>query len=571
MKFEAKLTFLRSKRSIFVPMKIQFRSFFVLLCLSFSVFSEGQNIRLSSDSLQFGSHTKWEKDSTSFWVLNDRNHAVSVEDVNVYGWDLKLMGDSSFSINAKDSAQVWLSFIPRHNMEYHGQAVIVLKDLGAWNVNLYATGTYPGTYYSTTFNLSEEALKTALKTRLGQNYTSLGYNTARDWIYMSIDNEKTNGGGATVNTLYTAYIGRKVEGYVSRSAAQTNDNVNTEHSYPQSMFGSAEPMRSDMFHLFVVDAGVNSRRSNNPFSMVTSPSWTDGGAKYGNGLFEPRDEQKGQSARALLYFLARYNNAGNFMNAQVFDANGDLVTQETLMRNWAAQFPPNAKDSLRNEDIYILQKNRNPFIDHPEFLERIHFLGQNSTAPVQRSFETNTTKQTFIHFTGTSGDTSYYQLCITNTGNTVLPISLSMKNGSAVNFSSSLFNVPAEESVQIMMSVVRNAASAEQDSLIIKSSAITGYQKAIAVNIDYFSVGLNEEDESGILLYPNPCNGNFHIANQNDESISLEVFNAQGVIVMSAVLNQPLNEISLANSCSGLYFVRITQGHRVLQRHLVVR
>jgi len=539
--------------------------------LAFSVFSQAQSIRVSSDSLQFGAHAKWEKDSASFWVINERNYAVTVEDVNVYGWDFILLNDSNFSINALDSAEIWVAFIPRHNIEYHGQAIVVVKDQGSWNVDLFALGTYPGTYYSSTFNLMEEDLKSALKTRLAQNYTSLGYNTARDWIFMSIDNEKTNGGGATVNTLYTAYVGRKVEGYISRQDAQTNGNVNTEHSYPQSKFGSAEPMVSDMNHLFVVDAGVNSRRSNYPFSVVNSPSWTDGTAKYGGGFFEPRDEQKGISARAMLYYLARYKNDGNFMNEQVTDGKGNTVTQEALMRDWAAQYPPTLKDSLRNEDIFKLQKNRNPFIDHPEFLERIHFLGQNSNDPIRRSFETNLGEQTVLGFSGLSGDTSFYQLCITNTGNTVLPISLSMQNATAVSFSSSLFNVPVNESVQVQIWVMRNAASKEKDSLVIKSSAISGFQKTIAVSIDFFNVGLNTNDDSGLLLYPNPTDGHFFIGIKNGQEMTLDVFNAQGVQVTSAVLNQPLNEISLPKSSAGVYFVRMTQGHRVVQRRLVVR
>lgn len=570
MKFVPKLTFLRAKRSIFVTMNFTRLLLSGILLFQISAFAQAQNKTISADSLNFGTHTKWEKDSAAVWLYNQKNFSIQVEDVNVYGWDFSLMGDTSFAIGAMDSAQVWLSFIPRHNMEYEGQAVIVIKDQGAWNIDLYATGTYPGTYYSTTFNLHEEALKSALKTQLAKNYTSLGYNTARDWIFMSIDNEKTNGGGASVNTLYTAYIGRKVEGYVSRTDAQNKGNVNTEHTYPQSKFGSAEPMVSDIFHLFVVDAGVNSRRSNNPFSMVASPSWTDGGAKYGNGFFEPRDAQKGQTARAMLYYLARYKNDGNFMNDLVSDAQGNIVTQEVLMRQWAVQFPPTEKDSLRNEAIFKLQKNRNPFIDHPEFLERIHFLGQNSIAPIQRSFEINVPDQTHLRFSGTNGDTSFYQLCITNTGNTVLPIALSMKGGSAVNFSSSLFNVPVNKSEQITISVVRNAASAEKDSLIIKSSAIAGYQKALPVDITFFNVGLGQ-DNSGLLLYPNPSTGSFFIANKNGEDIALEVFNPQGIQVMSAVLNQPLNEISLPNSVAGVYFVRMTQGRRVIQRHLVIR
>ncbi|MDX5320511.1 MAG: endonuclease [Bacteroidota bacterium] len=542
-----------------------------LFCTFFYQNISGQKLRLSADSIHFGTHQKWEHDSLLVWLVNEQNTPLLLEDVNVSGWDFHFTGDTANTVKAGDSLALWVHFIPRHNIEYNGELALYIAGRGVWRVDLRGTGTYPGTYYSSTFNLSEEALKSALKTKLAQGYVSFGYNGARDWIYMSIDNEKTNGGGASVNTLYTAYTGRKVEGYLNRQDAQTNGNLNTEHTYPQSKFGSAEPMQSDMFHLFVVDAGANSRRSNYPFSVVQNPSWTEGGAKYGGGFFEPRDEQKGNTARAMLYFVTRYQNYDNFLNAAVTDENGNLITQEALMRKWAVSFPPTAKDSIRNEAIFSLQKNRNPFIDHPEFLERIQFVGQNSVAPQIRSFETHIPEGTVLAFSATAGDTIEYQLGITNTGNQLLPVSISTKNGTQLNLSSGLFNVAAGETQLITLKMHRTQAESIRDSLIIKSSAIPGLTKTYALAVDFFNVGLKPLETSIFMLYPNPCSGRFSVQLVEGEYGNLEIYSNQGALVHSAELIQPLSEISTSELSPGLYFVRVIQGHQQSAQSLVVR
>lgn len=534
---------------------------------------QAQNIYLSPDSLNLGTHLKGEEALGSLWIVNHSGADFNVQDVNIYGMDYSLpaRADTSFLVKNEDSVEVKVRFVPRHNIEYNGELTVHIANKGAWKADIRATGQYPGTYYATTFNLSEEALKTALKTQLGQGYVSLGYNTARDWIYMSVDNEKTNGGGTSVNTLYTCYTGRKLENYVSRQDAQSNHNVNTEHTWPQSKFGSSEPMQSDMFHLFVVDAGVNSRRSNYPFAKVGSPSWTDNGAKYGSSQFEPRDAQKGVTARAMLYFVTRYQNYGNFLSESVTDENGLYVQQEVLMRRWAAAFPPTEKDSLRNEAIFKLQKNRNPFIDHPEFLERITWLSQNSVAPQHRTFETGLPMGQKLFFQGTAGDTFHYQLVVTNTGNTLLPVSVKMKDGSPATISSSLFNVEPGESKVVEIEITRNQKEDVIDSLLIESSSAPGLKKAYGIEAIFNTVGVKKVIDSGFNLYPNPTDGNFNIVLDEPVQANMEIRNAAGQLVYSAELNGQLSEISLPNPLPGLYFVRIIQGHRVTAQTLVVR
>jgi hypothetical protein len=280
--------------------------------------------------------------------------------------DAFIAPDTALLLGAFSSGELLLRFAPRHNIPYDSELLLLTDALeGHLAVDLKGRGVYPDSYYAPTQDLSQEALKSALSALIG-GHTSLGYTPARDEMYMVIDNQRVNGAGAAVNTLETCYIGRVVSGYVDRSDAQTNDNVNTEHTWPQSAFGSAEPMQSDLFHLFIADANANSTRGNLPFGYVSSPDWSVGGSRRGGGLFEVRDAHKGRTARAVLYFYLRYGNLGSYLGS----------AQETALRQWHRDFAPEVVEQRRNDAIYAVQDNRNPLIDHPEFDERISsFLG----------------------------------------------------------------------------------------------------------------------------------------------------------------------------------------------------
>ncbi|WCM63157.1 endonuclease I family protein [Paenibacillus polymyxa] len=156
-------------------------------------------------------------------------------------------------------------------------------------------------------------------------------------------------------------------------------NVNIEHVVPQSWFDKHEPMRGDMHHLFYCEKTCNARRGNkvyvdfsdyNPDDFRTD--WVhdecgkgEGGDGASDGQFEP-EYAKGMVARAMLYFILRYPKAIE----QAYVKKQDI----DVLLKWHKDFPPNLKyEKHRNQAIYKIQGNRNPFIDLPELADRIDF------------------------------------------------------------------------------------------------------------------------------------------------------------------------------------------------------
>jgi hypothetical protein len=219
-------------------------------------------------------------------------------------------------------------------------------------------------------------LKDTLHDVIGRNYNNLGYNTGRDFMFMQIDNKKINGQGATQNTIECIYTGRQAIGYIDRTDCQNlaTYSFNTEHIFPQGFFNSIEPMRADLFHLFPTDDDANNKRGSLPFGVVNNPTWQNGGSKVNSTTFEPRDAHKGKTARAMFYFVLRYQNYNNF-----------LTTQEGILRQWHELFGVDAIEIKRGNDIASLQDNRNPFIDYPQFIERITSISSTSVGNTNAS------------------------------------------------------------------------------------------------------------------------------------------------------------------------------------------
>lgn len=159
------------------------------------------------------------------------------------------------------------------------------------------------------------------------------------------------------------------------------DCFNREHTFPQSWFGSAVPMSTDLFHIYPTDAWVNQSRGNWPYGEVNAPSWTSAnGSKLGpcawpgcsGTVFEPIDAYKGDLARSYFYLLTRYMDAATGWTAPVVQ-NGDLFGWgEELLLAWHVADPVSQKEIDRNNAIFSqLQGNRNPFIDRPEWAHAI--------------------------------------------------------------------------------------------------------------------------------------------------------------------------------------------------------
>jgi len=250
-------------------------------------------------------------------------------------------------------------------------------------------------------------LGTELISYLRTNYrvtNSLGYDTARDRIFMIIDNKKTNGQGATTNTLEGVYTGRVVTGYSSRGDAQ-GSNFNTEHTWPQSKFGSSNPMVSDIHHLYPTDGTANGARGNLPFeelddntevdkwylgtSVLTSAPAANERSNYSklntNTSFEPRDVHKGNVARSMFYFWTIYATNSSMVSGNDSFFNGmknDLLT-------WHRFDKVDQAEVKRSDTTAYYQGNRNPFVHDTSLVIRAYFPDQYIPTRIE-SFEPKT-------------------------------------------------------------------------------------------------------------------------------------------------------------------------------------
>ena len=171
------------------------------------------------------------------------------------------------------------------------------------------------------------------------------------------------------------------------------EHYNREHSFPRNWFGGeVAPMNTDIFHIYPTDKVVNNERSNWPYGEVNSPTWTSAnGSKkgpcsypgYTGTVFEPIDEFKGDLARTYFYMATRYENViATWPGSDMLDgSNGQCFTSWALnmLLDWHYSDPVSQKEIDRNNEIYDnYQNNRNPFIDHPEYVAKIWGGGGNS-------------------------------------------------------------------------------------------------------------------------------------------------------------------------------------------------
>ena len=225
-------------------------------------------------------------------------------------------------------------------------------------------------------------LLAALHTIVRTGHNGFQYDSARGFLYQDVEDPDDD------NLIEDVYAGRIAT--VDRRASTNTDagdaNLNAEHAWPQSCGSRLERTttgvrstgpRGDLHILFAADANANNSRSNFPFGMVTgTAAATFGPDSAGNfsrrgsngtvTVFEPRAEKRGDLARALFYFFVRYvPEIPGSISLENFNV------EEATLRQWAQQDPVDAFERARNNEIYAVQGNRNPFVDVPDFLARI--------------------------------------------------------------------------------------------------------------------------------------------------------------------------------------------------------
>jgi len=239
----------------------------------------------------------------------------------------------------------------------------------------------PPGYYNSAAGLSGPALQMALHNII-KAHNSVSYSSL--WTHFQTTDKKPSGKVWDIYSdvpsgtpPYQFTFGTDQCGSYSGEA----DCYNREHSWPQSWFSSATIPSSDLFHIYPTDGYVNNKRSNYPYGTVGTPMWTSlNGSKlgycvdpgYGSTVFEPIDEYKGDVARSYFYMSTRYlTEDGSWSTSFATNKSVILPWEASVLLNWSHMDPVSTKEIDRNNDIYGIQNNRNPFIDHPEWADSI--------------------------------------------------------------------------------------------------------------------------------------------------------------------------------------------------------
>jgi endonuclease I len=234
------------------------------------------------------------------------------------------------------------------------------------------TGTsspYDTTYWKSALGLSGPALETELHRIISANVTTLSY----DQVWTAL--KATDQDPANSSNVILLYSGR-------RQSKSTNgggvDDWNREHVWAKSHgdFGTSAGPGTDVHHLRPEDVTVNSARGNLDFDIGGSPVSQAPGSYADSDSFEPRNAVKGDVARMILYMSVRWEGGDGFADLEVNDrvANGTApnLGRLSVLKQWNLQDPPDAFEKRRNQVIYdTWQHNRNPFIDHPEWVSAI--------------------------------------------------------------------------------------------------------------------------------------------------------------------------------------------------------
>ena len=260
-----------------------------------------------------------------------------------------------------------------------------------------------GTYYMNADGEKGAALKTALCGIIFDRNEGGSLSTAYKalWTHFRTTDKRSDG---KVWDMYSSITNYTFGTDQAGTYKNEGDVYNREHSFPNSWFGGeVMPMYTDLNHLYPTDGYVNGRRSNYPFGETKGEKYNSKNnfsklgsctyPGYSGTVFEPNDEYKGDFARTYFYMVTCYeerivdwytnyginNNDKNQKDTKdavmaTLDGNtypGLSSWQLFMLMKWAKNDPVSEKEINRNNAVYGIQNNRNPFIDYPGLEEYI--------------------------------------------------------------------------------------------------------------------------------------------------------------------------------------------------------
>ncbi|RLD80784.1 MAG: hypothetical protein DRJ15_06165 [Bacteroidetes bacterium] len=242
---------------------------------------------------------------------------------------------------------------------------ISLLMLSLW-ITLSMTAQQTG-YYNGTQGKSGEELKSALNDII-QGHTSYSYFFSKE-IFKLSDADPLD-----PNNVIQVYTGFSHD---NTDYGNGGLQLNREHVWAKSHgnFADMPPMYSDVHNLKPSASTVNQDKSNLDFDNGGEQHDIATGCYYTDSTWEARDEVKGDIARIIFYMATRYEGEDGEINLEVVDEINTYPLPEhgklSTLLQWNLQDPPDEFEINRNNVIYSFQKNRNPFIDNPNYAQLI--------------------------------------------------------------------------------------------------------------------------------------------------------------------------------------------------------
>ncbi len=352
---------------------------------------------------------------------------------------------------------------------------------------------------------------------------------------------------------------------------------NREHSIPLSWFSgstSTNGPATDYNFIFPTDGYVNGKRSNFPYGEVAKASYTSrNGSKLGQSgiagvtgtVFEPRDEFKGDVARAFLYFVTMYEDniptwSSNADAAQSFDNNTFPAVKLPflqMMIKWHNQDPVSKKEIDRNNATYSFQHNRNPFIDSPQLVNRIW----NTACPGLSTLPVN-----LLFFTAKqSGSNVLLKWNVTNELNLIGYEVQRSNDGSTFT---SIANIKAISGNSYSYTDVTDVNSGDVVYYRLKKidkNTFASYSEVVKI-----AVPVNER----ITVYPNPAKDyvNVVLNKYGISLLSVSISDATGRVIFQANYSPSNNSIRIPtyNFANGNYYLKTTIGNAIYLQKIII-
>lgn len=328
------------------------------------------SIKISFSKVQF---------ATRYLVIRTNNSTTMVKPLHGKKYERgDTIGDAKVIQNTVDTvinpravrANTTYNFVIYACYQVNGELKYVLEK--PLKINITTFGLSYLEYYES-ISVTAPNFVATLSNLLTQ-HTVIPYASYKNTVLSSLELQDTTAGRTFVQCTYSGE--RKI---VEIPFDWNKAGYSREHTFAHSWMPSYPadnppfPEFSDLHNLFPTNLEkANTVRNNFPLGEVTGKvlyTYLEG--KLGHDgpqiVYEPRDSHKGNAARAMMYMSIAYNNQNNnnwrFPNVQSQD----------IIKKWHFQDPPDNYEIARQEYIYWLQGNRNPFIDHPEYACFINF------------------------------------------------------------------------------------------------------------------------------------------------------------------------------------------------------